>query len=124
MDITPLIPVGKKVIHAYGGGTFTINEEKIQGNILIFPDKVEIWPVSKFEEIVPASFSDLDELSKKIEILLIGCGDKHQPLPKLLKESFIAHGISGEMMLTGAACRTYNVLLSEGRRVAAALIAV
>ena len=57
-----------------------------------------------------------------IEILLIGCGRRMVPLPKVLREELRAAGIVADAMDTGAACRTYNILLAEDRRVAAALL--
>ena len=60
----------------------------------------------------------------EVEILLLGCGPRMAPVPRPLRETLRAAGIVIEAMDTGAACRTYNVLMSEGRRVAAALIAV
>ncbi len=121
MDITPVIPEGKKVIKGYGDMAFRINDETHTGNIIVLPNRVEKWDISSASDITPQS---LQIITDDIEILLIGGGEIHIPMPKDIMLHFSAMNIGVEIMTTGAACRTYNVLLAEGRKVAAALIAV
>ena len=71
-----------------------------------------------------ASLSPLLSSEPRLEILLVGTGKRLVPLHPMLKAQLRERGIGADPMDTGAACRTYNVLMAEGRRVAAALIAV
>ncbi len=119
MDITPLIPKNKKQIRSYGKNSFTVGDEEFNSNIIISPDSVTIWPEKSFETITERSF---DLLSDRTELLLIGCGKKHLPLPANIQVYFAEKNIAVDIMTTNAACRTYNILLAEGRNVSAALI--
>lgn len=124
MDITPQLPEGAKILKGYGDGGFVVNEDRIEGNIFIAPEYCELWQLGSAEEITPDDFSFLAKHKDNIDILLIGCGKDHKPLPEAIKRYVKSFDIVAEMMATGAACRTYNVLVSEGRKVAAVLIAV
>lgn len=124
MDITPLIPSGKKIITGYGEGAFKINNDPHTGSIIITTDLVLGWHISEFKDLTPESLSILFENVRNTEIVIIGCGLQHQRLQSDIYSAFRSKNISVEIMSTGAACRTYNVLLGEGRHVAAALIAV
>jgi uncharacterized protein len=123
MDITPLVPKDSQVITHYGNGGFVINGVAHKGNILLLPDKVVPWEVQSIADAGPESFRAL--LAGDLpEIMLIGVGPRFMPLAAGLREFFREKGVAVDMMDTGAACRTYTVLLAEGRQVAAALIAV
>lgn len=124
MDITPLIPKGKQIIKSYGDGGFTINEERYEGSILLLPDRVTTWPITEFTHIKQATIQEIIDLTEEIELLLLGCGTTQEFLDPGIKRLLSQRKIPSETMDTGAVCRTYNVLLAEGRRVAAALIAV
>jgi uncharacterized protein len=123
MDVTPLIPEGRQVVESYGGGGFRVSGESYQGSVLVLPEATQPWPVTSIEELSEASLEPLLD-SGKVEILLIGCGPKARPVAADLRQRVRARGAVIDVMDTGAACRTYNVLLAEERRVAAALIAV
>ena len=126
MDITPLIPAGRQIIESYGDGRFRVSGALFEQSILVFPERTLPWaPVAASEITLEA----LDEIAKAgaagtVDVLLIGCGARMEMMPAELRRALRAAGIVIEPMDTGAACRTYNVLMSEGRRVAAALIAV
>jgi uncharacterized protein len=124
MDVTPLIPTGRKVIDAYGGGGFRISGESFAGSILLFPDRVLPWPVVDFAQVTRDSLAAFVGHAPAVELLLLGCGSRTGLFDPALRRELRAAGLIVEAMDTGAACRTYNVLLSEERRVAAALIAV
>lgn len=124
VDITPLIPKGKKIIESYGNGGFRISEEKFSGSVVVLPDEVFTLSKNNFSEIDSSDFSKIIENASKIEILLIGAGERIDFLPAEVERNLKDKNISVEYMDTGAACRTYNVLLSEERSVAAFLIAV
>jgi uncharacterized protein len=91
---------------------------------LVFPDRVVAWPVTAFEEITPESLQAVTDRAEEVGVLLLGCGQRMQLVPKALREPVREAGIVIEPMDTGAAARTFNVLLMEERRVAAALLAV
>jgi uncharacterized protein len=124
MDITPLIPKGQQVIQAYGDGGFRISGIRHDGSVLVFLDRTLAWPVTSLADVDAASLQAVLEAEPKVELLLLGCGRQMVPVPASLRRALKAAGIVLEMMDTGAACRTYTVLLTEQRRVAAALIAV
>ncbi len=124
MDVTPLIPAGRQVIEAYGDGQFRVTGQKHLGSVLVQRDRTDPWPLTSIAELSMASLAPLFERPGWVEVLLLGCGPRLvQPGPAFRAE-LRALGVVVEPMDTGAACRTYNVLLSEDRRVAAALIAV
>ena len=129
VDITPLLPGGRQVVESYGGGGFRVSGQRLEGSILVLPDRSLAWPVARFAEITLQSLAPLFQPAPatgelRAELLLIGCGTRLQLLPGELRRALRVQGIVCEAMDTGAACRTYNVLLAEGRAVAAALVAV
>ncbi len=124
MDITPQIPVGRTIIQGYGAGGFTIDGKRLTGSMLVFPDRLVAWPVAAFDQVTPESLADITAAAPVVEILLIGSGAQTLRAPAALRKALRDAGIALDVMDTGAACRTYNVLLAEERRVAAALIAV
>jgi uncharacterized protein len=121
VDLTPLIPAGRQVIEGYGPRGFRVSGVTHKGAILVFPDKVESWMAATMAEVNFASFKPLLEHGE-VEILLLGCGKSIARLPEELRQALRQQGIVVDVMDTGAACRTYNVLLAEERRVAAALL--
>lgn len=82
------------------------------------------WPVAADDAITIESLETVRAIAEPIDLLLIGCGRVFGPEPAGLRAALRAMGVGFEWMDTGAACRTYNVLVGEDRRVAAALIAV
>jgi uncharacterized protein len=122
MDLTPKLAEGASLIASYGEGGFTINGHHREGNIFVRPLSVTPWSAT---EITEASLTALLEASGPIEILLIGTGKTHIFVPPSVRQSLKSRfSLSLETMDTGAACRTFNILLTEGRDVAAALIAI
>lgn len=118
MDITPVVSADRQLIQGYGDNGFTISGIRHAGSVVVMPDRTLAWNGD-------LSMDSLAALAGAgIEILLVGCGRSLTPLPRDLKAALRAAGIVAEPMDTGAACRTYNVLLTEDRRVAAALVAV
>ncbi len=123
-DISPVVPQGRQVVESYGGGRFRISGTVWTGSVLLRPAAASAWPVAHFRELTLESLMPLAESGDVPEILLIGCGSRTEFLPRPLREAIRAEGMVADAMDTGAACRTYNVLMAEDRRVAAALIAV
>jgi uncharacterized protein len=115
---------GTHPIDAYGAGGFSFADMSHRGSILALPSGVRAWDVADASQIDAHSLAAVfDEPEGAIEHLLIGTGAGFVPLAPALRKALRARGIVGEPMATGAAARTYNILLGEKRRVAAALIA-
>ncbi|MBM3951518.1 MAG: hypothetical protein FJ311_08705 [Rhodospirillales bacterium] len=124
LDITPLVPSGRQVIEAYGDGGFVIAGARYTGSVIVFPERTFVWRAAAVADVTEAALAPLFEAPAPAEILVIGCGPRFLPAPVALRAAIRARGPALEWMDTGAACRTFNVLLAEGRPVAAALIAV
>jgi uncharacterized protein len=115
---------GRAPIDAYGNGGFRFADMSHRGSILCLPSGIHGWQPTDPGALTIADFEPLLAESDAIEILLVGMGPDLKPLPATLRLSLRAAGISADPMSTGAAVRTFNVLLAEERAVAAALIAV
>ena len=111
-------------IDAYGNGGFRFADMSHRGSILALPSGIEAWAVAAAAEITPASLERVINEATAIEILLVGTGETMVPLSREARVAMEAAGLVPELMATGAAVRTFNVLLSESRAVAAALVAV
>ena len=96
---------------------------RYEGNIIILPDQTLEWPLVAIEDLSLEALQPVLEAEPSIEILLIGCGKSMAFIDEGLRNQLRAQGIIIDSMDSGAAVRTYNVLLLEKRRVAAALIA-
>jgi uncharacterized protein len=124
LDITPMVPAGRQVIQSYGSGQFVISGVRLTGPMLVFPERSLAWNVTQLEGLTGDDFAVVIGADPKPEILLLGAGSQGALLPADLRAQLRAAGIIAECMNTGAACRTFNVLVGEDRRVAAALFAV
>jgi uncharacterized protein len=113
-------PAQPQVIQGYGDGLFRIAGEAHRGSVIVFAERTVAWSGEISEAGLAEAFATADE----IDLLLLGCGVRTQAVAPELRTALRRGGIAVEAMDTGAACRTFNVLLAEGRRVAAALIAV
>jgi uncharacterized protein len=111
-------------IEAYGKGGFVFDSMSHRGSLLCLPDAIWAWPVSRPEEIDRASLARVFAAANAIDTLLVGTGTEVWLAPSALREAFRAVKVVLEPMLTGPAVRTYNIMIGERRRVAAALIAV
>jgi uncharacterized protein len=124
MDITPLVPAGRQMIDSYGGGRFTVSGAVHEGSIIVFPDRTLAWPVADIADVTLGNLEPILALRDIVEVVLLGCGAKLTQVTPGVRQQFRRFGLNIELMDTGAACRTYNVLAAEDRRVVAALIAV
>ena len=115
---------GRAPIDAYGNGGFRFAEMSHQGSLLILPSGIYGWGVRDMAELSAVSFAGVFAERGEIEFLLLGTGAAQSWPDRSLRQAFADHDMVVECMDTGAAVRTYNVLLAEQRRVAAALIAV
>ena len=123
-DISGLPEEGQQLINGYADGGFRVSGQRYEGNILIFTDATKAWDIEDINALTTDHLKDVLEADPKVEILLIGCGENMAFIDEGLRNTFRANGTTIDSMDTGAAVRTYNVLLLEGRRVAVALIAV
>ncbi len=112
-------------VEAYGGGGFLVEGARFQGSVLILDDVARHWPVAALADLTPP---DLDAAIAAgpglVEFVLLGAGQTMLPAPKAVRVALQDVGIGLEVMDTVAAVRVYNMLAQDGRRVAAALIAV
>lgn len=113
-------PEGRNLFSGYGPGYIAINGARYQHSMIVLPDRLADWEPARFEDLTAAMFAELAGLP--LEILILGTGAKLRfPSPALTRSLYEAR-IGLEVMDTQAACRTYNILLSEDRRVGAAIL--
>ena len=132
VDVTPLVPQGVQMIHGYGDGRFRIGEQSHDGPVLVMPETTLPWTLQGDLDTAAPSLEALNletlapilKAEQRFDILLIGCGARQVFLPPRLRREIREYGPVAEVMDTGAACRTFNLLLAEARRVAAALLPV
>lgn len=125
MDVTPLIPKGQQIIQGYANGEFKVSGKAYAHPVIISPQEIFLWEILDIKNVSNLSiehFSPLVERASDIDVLLIGSGKDMAFLPPALRGQLKQKGLSADIMDTGAACRTYNVLMAEGRRVICALM--
>jgi len=115
-------PAQVQVIRTYGPGRFLISDREWREPVLVSPTATTAWKVARAEELSLASLSALKDAPIPTELVVLGCGARAIFVPPALRAELKAAGLALEVVDTGSACRIYNVLLAEGRRVAAALI--
>ena len=115
---------GRAPIDAYGNGGFRFAGMSHRGSLICLPSAIYAWDVSGPEDFNIDNLARVFEESDEIEVFLMGTGVELIPVKPKLRNLLRENAISGDSMATGAAVRTYNVLVSEGRAVAAALLAV
>ena len=108
-------------ITGYGPDWVRVNQQEFRRSLIVTPERlVTDWPPQTFGDLVEAHFAVIAELEP--EIVLLGTGGHQQfPRPPVLRP-LLRRGVGVEIMDTAAACRTYNIIMLEGRRVAAALL--
>ena len=111
-------------IDAYGDGGFRFAGMSHRGSLLCFPDGIWAWPVQHPAHLTESALTAAFDRSKTLDFFLIGAGRDPWILPEDLRKRFRDFSLSVDVMPTGAAVRTYNILLAENRRVGAGLIAV
>jgi uncharacterized protein len=122
MDITPSLAADRQVIQSYGPEGFRIGGAVYRHPVLVWPDHVERWEIADFSKLDLASFDRIITYEPKAEFILLGCGTKGIFLPPILKQALRDSSFGIDAMDTGAACRTFNIMLSEERPVVAALM--
>jgi uncharacterized protein len=112
-------------VDAYGQGGFRLSGRRHEGSVLILRDVAQPWPVTAMSGLDVAALEPVLQAGRaEVEFLLLGTGPVNARPPREVRDAFLAAGMGLEFMDTPAAARLYNVLTSEGRRLAAALIAV
>ncbi len=122
MDVTPLVPEGRQIIQGYSAGSFRVNGTTYDGAILVSPMQTSRWDAPSFSELTEKDFDEIAANANEIDVVLLGSGARGEFFPPKLRAALKEKGLSVDAMDTGAACRTYNVLMAEGRRVVAALL--
>lgn len=123
MKLHPNRPSVLNTITAYGPGFIEVNAQRIEHALLLMPEApFALWAPERFEDLVASHFDEV--LAAEPEVVLLGTGARQRFAHPRLTAALIARRIGVESMDTGAACRTYNILLTEGRRVLAALLPV
>ena len=115
-------PAQVQLIRSYGPGRFMISEREWREPVLVTPTVTTPWKVTRAEDLSLESLAALKEFPVPTELLVLGCGARAIFVPPPVRAALKAAGLSIEVVDTGSACRIYNVLLAENRRVAAALI--
>jgi len=113
-------PQGEYVFSNYGEGFLSVNDQKLESSVLIFPDSVEPWSVSDVATLSVDDFSMF--LERKPDVLIFGTGARQQFPSVDLRRELVQRNIQLDVMDTPAACRTYNLLVAEDRNVGAAVI--
>lgn len=112
---------GNYLITGYDQGWVEINRQRYTNNLILLPNQlIENWEALTFENIQISHFEKIAALTP--DVVLLGTGVKHRFIHPKLTTCLTTIGISLECMSTSAACRTYNILMGEGRNVAVALI--
>ena len=115
-------PAQVQYIRSYGHGRFMISDREWRSPVLVTPTVTHPWAISRAGDLSLESLAPLRGAAVPTEILVLGCGARAVFVPPDLRAALKAAGMGLEVVDTGSACRIYNVLLAESRRVAAALI--
>jgi uncharacterized protein len=120
-SLAPVLLPGRLLIERYGPSGFRIGGVIHPGPVLVFPDGVVPWAATGLAAVTCESLEPV-LAHGGVEVLILGCGRRMTLVAAALRGELRQAGIAVEAMATDAACRTYNLLLSEDRRVAAALL--
>jgi uncharacterized protein len=111
-------------IDAYGKGGFAFAGMSHRGSLLCLPDAIWAWEVTRPEQIDKYSLQRIFAAANNIDTLIVGTGTEVWLAPAELRSALRALRVTLDTMQTGPAIRTYNIMMGERRRVAAALVAV
>ncbi len=124
MDVTPLIRDDQQIIQSYAAGQFKISGISYAYGVIVSPDKTVEW-VNAPQDMSALSLENFQELlgqANDVDVVLFGTGNKMHFVSPKLRQALSAKNLPVDIMDTGAACRTYNVLMAEGRRVVAIMM--
>ncbi len=115
------LQTSKNAITGYGEGYVMVNQQRFERSLVVLPERILLdWPPKRFDDLAPEHLAALAGLDR--EIILLGTGTRLRFPRAEIMQPLIRSGIGVEVMDVQAACRTYNILLAEERRVAAALL--
>jgi uncharacterized protein len=117
-------PSQVQLIRSYGPGHFLIGQQEWRSPVLVTPTVTTAWNVARAEDLSLDTLAPLRDAAVPTELLVLGCGPRAIFIRPDVRAALKAAGMALEVVDTGSACRIYNVLLAEDRRVAAALIPV
>jgi uncharacterized protein len=109
-----------QLFSSYGTGFVAVNNVRYETGVVVSPHAVSAWDVTEFEDLTAADFGFIATLQP--EIMILGTGAAQRFLRKELARALAATGVGVEVMDSRAACRTYNILATEGRKVVAAIL--
>ena len=124
MKLTRQSSADRQTIQRYGNGGFKVSGVAFEGSVIVTSSATSAWRVTSITYLTLEDFQPLFALAGSLDVCLLGCGPEMLPLPREIRTALKEAGLTVDRMDTGAACRTYNVLMGEGRAVAAALIAI
>ena len=122
MDVTPLIDSDVYVIHSVSDAGIVIDGQHYDRTIGLVPSRITPLPIVSISDITPEALQEFYPALEDLDIVILGTGKNHTFVPLEVQSLFTEKGVSIEFMTTFAACRTYNTLLAEGRRLGAVLI--
>lgn len=123
MAVQPVAPADRQFIQGYGPGRFRVSGVEHRGSVIVTPDRTVGWSAAP-GPLAEGAIGEIIAAAQGAEILLLGAGPRIRLLPPAQRQALRDAGLVVDVMDTGAACRTYNVLVMESRRVAAALVAL
>ncbi len=121
MDLTRIAPTDRQHIQKYSPVGFTVSGVEFAGPVLVFPQESLSWKADGPDSLRPEDVSAIVNRAGELDLCLLGCGNRMTQVETTVRKTLKDVGIGIEPMDTGAACRTFNVLLAEGRAVMAAL---
>ena len=122
MDITPEANPNLIQVESYGDGGFRINGRWFKGTVCLLPTGISSPKIQNLSDLADGNWpQDILDLSEELDVLLVGTGAQMQLVPGAAKSALQAHGLHCEPMNTGAGCRTFNVLVLDGRKIGALL---
>lgn len=124
MEFQHVRPAGRQSIDAYQPGGFRISGVRYTGSVIVLPERCLPWNALSMADVTADSLAPICDAQPPVDILLLGCGARLLPLSREIRDALRSAGLRVDLMDTGAACRTHNILLADDRRVAAALIAL
>ena len=121
MDLTRIAPTDRQHIQKYSPVGFTVSGVEFAGPVLVFPQESLSWNADAPDSLLLNDVSAIIDRAGELDLCLLGCGNRITRVEACVRQVLKDVGVSVEPMDTGAACRTFNVLLAEGRAVMAAL---
>ncbi len=113
-------PNSANTITGYGDDYVMVNGQRHESSLVVLPERIVPWPAEGFDTLSPENFAFLKTLD--VEIVLLGTGARQRFTHPLLTSALTSSGVGVDVMDLKAACRTYNILVAEERKVAAALL--